>query len=84
MTYSFLNVTFLDFAHTETAENRTTKFFETDEVKYKPAIQIEIAIEVIVERPFRVVTILQLQLLQSNSREPGRKLGRRDQPSAKR
>ena len=42
-----------------------------------------ISVEVIVGRPFRVVTIEQLQLLQGNSRQPGRVLGRRVQPSEK-
>ena len=45
--------------------------------------QSENVIEIIDGRPFRVVTIVQLQLLQSNSRELGRVLGRRDQPSGK-
>ena len=34
-------------------------------------------------RPFRVVTIVPLKLLQHESREPGRVLGRRVQPSEK-
>ena len=62
-------------------KTRTTIIVEIDEVNEKPTIQIEIAIEIIVGRPFRVVTIVHQQSFQGNSREPGRVLGRRDQPS---
>ena len=68
---------------TENEKNTATKFVGTNELNDKPTIQIEIAIEINVGRRFRIVTIVQVQSLQSNSREPGSVLGWRDQRSGK-
>ena len=77
------NVTISVFAHTETAEGRTTIFVQIDEVNDNRTIQNDFAIENIVGRTFRIVTNVTVQSLLKIYRETGRVLGRLCQPSGR-
>ena len=61
-------------------KNRTRIFVEIDEVSDNRTVQIDIAIEIIVGRPFRVVTVVTVQSLLKIFREI---LGRIWQPSGR-
>ena len=64
-------------------KNRTTKFAEIDDLSDIRTIEIDIANEIFVGRPFRIVTIVTVQSLPKISRETRRVLGRQCQLSGR-
>ena len=64
-------------------KNRTRIFVEIDEVSDNRTVQIDIAIEIIVGKPFRVVTVVTVQSLLKIFRETGKVLGRIWQPAGR-